>query len=54
MALYRDIITSCCFDQLAMGGTGSCTHKGLDTLGGTLGFQRPEYRTHSNLWIPLV
>lgn len=54
VALYRGIITSCCSDRLARGRTGSCTHKGLNTLGGTLDFQRPEYRTHSNLWIPLV
>lgn len=35
MALYRDTITSCCSDQLAMGRRGSSTHEGLGTLGNT-------------------
>lgn len=47
MIPYRDFVIFCS-DQSAIRRTGSCTHKGLDTLG-TLDLQRPEHRTQANL-----
>lgn len=53
MALYRDTITSCCSDQLAMEGEGPAPTR-IWVPWGTLDFQRPDYMTHSNRGIPLV